>query len=196
MDRLALFVPGVADGRLGRGQLSGVVTDPQGAVIPGAQVILTLENGGTMTTTSDASGHWVISGVSSGQVKILVSSQGFQSANLHTQYDAGRPARYDARLNVGTASETVEVTAVAPVIETTTAGVRRGKKDRDKERDEKKAEALTQNIPSSNVLDLQKRVAGVLPVRVDVPRAGNSYRFARALVLDEETKVTFSYKTK
>jgi hypothetical protein len=54
---------------------------------------------------------------------------------------------------------------------------------------------LAQNIPSSNVLDLQKRVAGVLPVRVDVPRAGNSYRFARALVLDEETKVTFSYKT-
>jgi hypothetical protein len=45
------------------------------------------------------------------------------------------------------------------------------------------------------VFDLQKRVAGVLPVRVDVPRAGNSYRFARALVLDEETKVTFSYKT-
>ena len=32
-------------------------------------------------------------------------------------------------------------------------------------------------------------------MRVDVPRAGNSYRFARALVLDEETKVTFSYKT-
>jgi hypothetical protein len=45
------------------------------------------------------------------------------------------------------------------------------------------------------VFDLQKRVAGVLPVRVDVPRAGNSYRFARALVLDEETKVTFSYKS-
>ena len=69
------------------------------------------------------------------------------------------------------------------------------RKDRDKERDEKKAEAL-QNSASSNVLNLQKRVAGVLPVRVDVPRAGNSYRFARALVLDEETKVTFSYKTK
>ena len=84
LDQLALFVPGVIDGRLGRGQLSGVVTDPQGAVIPGAQVMLTLENGGTMTTTSDASGHWVLSGVPSGRVKILVSSQGFQSANLHT----------------------------------------------------------------------------------------------------------------
>ena len=196
LDRLALFVPGVVDGRLSAGQLSGVVTDQQGAVVAGAQVTITLENGGTMTTTSDASGRWVASGVPSGRVKILVSAQGFQSANLHTQYDAGRPSRYDARLNVGTASETVEVTTEAPVIETTTASVHSRKKDRDKERDEKKAEERAQNIPSANVLDLQKRVAGVLPVRVDVPRAGNSYRFARALVLDEETKVTFSYKTK
>jgi len=84
----------------------------------------------------------------------------------------------------------VKVTAEEPMIE------HRGKKDRDKERDEKKVEALAQNGASSNVLNLQKRVAGVLPVRVDVPRAGNSYRFARALVLDEETKVTFNYRTK
>ena len=49
--------------------------------------------------------------------------------------------------------------------------------------------------PSANVVELQKRVAGVLPVRVDVPRAGSSYKFVRPLVLDEETKVTFSYKT-
>jgi hypothetical protein len=43
---------------------------------------------------------------------------------------------------------------------------------------------------------LQKRVAGVLPVSIDVPRAGHSYRFARALVLDEETKLSFEYKTR
>jgi hypothetical protein len=196
-DNLALFVPGVVDRRLSSGQLSGVVFDPMGAVISGAQVKITLENGGIMTTASDSAGHWLVSGVPSGPVQITVTAQGFQSAQLHTQYDSGRPSRYDARLNVGTASETVEVTASTPLIETSTTEVRRGrKKDRDKERDEKKAEAMAQNGASSNVLDLQKRVAGVLPVRVDVPRAGNSYRFARALVLDEETKVTFSYKTK
>jgi hypothetical protein len=49
---------------------------------------------------------------------------------------------------------------------------------------------------SSNVLNLQQRVSGVLPVRVDVPRAGNSFNFVRPLVLDEETKVTFTYKSK
>jgi hypothetical protein len=45
-------------------------------------------------------------------------------------------------------------------------------------------------------MNLQRRVVGVLPIRVDVPRAGNSYRFVRPLVIDEETKVTFSYKTR
>ena len=49
---------------------------------------------------------------------------------------------------------------------------------------------------SANVTNLQQRVAGVLPVAVDVPRAGNSFRFVRPLVLDEETKLTFTYKTK
>jgi hypothetical protein len=52
------------------------------------------------------------------------------------------------------------------------------------------------NAASVNVLNLQQRVSGVLPVRVDVPRTGDSYHFVRPLVLDEETKVSFSYKTK
>jgi hypothetical protein len=39
-------------------------------------------------------------------------------------------------------------------------------------------------------------VAGVLPVRIDVPRTGTSLRFVRPLVLDEETTVTFKYKTR
>jgi hypothetical protein len=64
------------------------------------------------------------------------------------------------------------------------------------ERDLKKNAAAADQIASSNVLNLQRRVAGVLPIPVDVPRAGNSFRFVRPLVLDEETKVTFSYRTK
>jgi hypothetical protein len=55
---------------------------------------------------------------------------------------------------------------------------------------------LSSNEVSVNVLNLQRRVAGVLPIRVDVPRAGNSYSFVRPLLIDEETKVTFRYKVK
>jgi hypothetical protein len=55
---------------------------------------------------------------------------------------------------------------------------------------------VNQNQASANVVSLQKRVAGVLPVAVDVPRAGTSFSFVRPLVLDEETKVTFSYRSR
>ena len=47
---------------------------------------------------------------------------------------------------------------------------------------------------SANVTELQKRVVGVLPIAVNIPHAGNSYRFVRPLVMDEETKVTFNYR--
>lgn len=56
------------------------------------------------------------------------------------------------------------------------------------------AAAQAVNAPSENVLNLQRRVAGVLPVRVEVPRAGRSHRFVRALVLDEESALSFRYK--
>ena len=52
------------------------------------------------------------------------------------------------------------------------------------------------NTPSQNVTNLQRRVAGILPVRIDVPSGGKSYRFVRPLVLDEETRITFQYKSR
>jgi len=55
---------------------------------------------------------------------------------------------------------------------------------------------MAQNAPSSNVMNLQRRVAGVLPVAVDVPRNGIAFPFVRPLVVDEETRVTFGYKSR
>lgn len=52
------------------------------------------------------------------------------------------------------------------------------------------------NELSLNVQSLQKRAAGVLPVRLDVPRAGRAHTFVRPLVMDEETLVAFRYKLK
>jgi hypothetical protein len=58
------------------------------------------------------------------------------------------------------------------------------------------APGVAQQNASANVINLQRRVAGVLPIAIDVPRAGTSFAFVRPLVLDEETKVTFSYKSR
>ena len=49
---------------------------------------------------------------------------------------------------------------------------------------------------SANVASLQRRVAGVLPVRIDIPRAGTAYSFRRPLVVDEESLLTFKYKSR
>jgi len=48
--------------------------------------------------------------------------------------------------------------------------------------------------PSQNVIDLQRRAAGVLPIRVDVPRAGTSHQFVKPLVVDQEATVKLKYK--
>ena len=71
------------------------------------------------------------------------------------------------------------------------------------ENDSKRIENLVQanrsallNTASQNVFNLQRRVAGILPVRIDVPSSGKSYRFVRPLVLDEETRITFQYKSR
>jgi Carboxypeptidase regulatory-like domain len=172
------------------GQLGGVVLDPRGAVISGALVKVTsVEKGIMRIATTDSNGRWVVFGMPSGTVKIEASAQGFQSAvSGATPYDATHPQEYGTRLTVGTASETVEVTTAAPSANTEYGRTATDKID--KKRDQPQQQA------SANVFNLQKKVAGVLPVRVDVPRAGSSYRFARALVLDEETKLTFNYRTK
>jgi hypothetical protein len=56
----------------------------------------------------------------------------------------------------------------------------------------RKDKAAQMNTTSQNVFNLQRRVAGILPVGVDVPHAGKSYRFVRPLVLDEETRLRSS----
>ncbi len=190
--------------------MSGTVVDPQGAVISGARVKVTsLAHGSSQIATTDSAGRWVVYGVPSGDVRIEISSPGFQSASIRgTAHEAGRSEDYGpARLNVGSVTETVEVTAAAPLIDRTQSSVTTtfggsndlstnglgGERDDKKERQRQQQQA--QNQASSNVYNLQKKASGVLPVRIDVPRAGNSYHFTRALVLDEETKLTFNYKS-
>jgi hypothetical protein len=171
------------------------------------------------SATADDSGAWRIAGIPSGQVKVEIAATGFKTTAYRAfEYDAaGGRSLGETKLNVAATSETVEVTAEAPLIETTqsqvtttfsggvlnsngrgfsTDGLRGRSDDKKAERDAKKQLAMQQNQASPNVFNLQKKVSGVLPVQVDVPRAGNSYKFARALVLDEETRLTFNYKTK
>jgi hypothetical protein len=70
----------------------------------------------------------------------------------------------------------------------------RGGSGNDARRDSRDQYAAQAAAPSANVQSLQRRAAGVLPVRIDVPRAGTSHRFLKPLVVDEETMVQFRYQ--
>jgi hypothetical protein len=60
-----------------------------------------------------------------------------------------------------------------------------------RERDQTGAQTYA---PSQNVVNLQQKASGVLPVRMDVPRAGSSLRFVKPLIVDQEAVVSFRYK--
>ena len=186
---LTTLAPGVA---LSRGQLGGYVYDSSGAVIPNAH--LEIQNVATHTTwnaETTEEGSWLILGLPSGTYQITASATGFQSARQHVSYDEANPRGYRIALNVGAAAETVMVESAADMLYTRSSSI----SSKDKKH---KVAATPPPAPtaSANVFNLQQRVAGVLPIAVDVPRAGTSYRFVRPLVVNEETKLAFTYKTK
>jgi len=92
-------------------------------------------------------------------------------------------------LKVGSVSEQVTVQA-------SSASVSLNSESRQMEKAARKDAAAAESEASTNVTDLQRRVVGVLPISVSVPRTGSSYRFVRALAVDEETRVTFRYHLK
>lgn len=91
---------------------------------------------------------------------------------------------------------TLQLSAATETVTITSSNADNARERRRLEDQARKQQAAQLTAPSANIFNLQRRVAGILPVRVDVPRAGKSYRFVRPLVLEEETKITFQYKSK
>jgi len=172
--------------RLLPGQIGGTVVDATGAVIPNANVTLTSANGYHGVARTNSNGWWYAFGVPSGQVKVQVDSDGFKRQVENLFYDFNSPQHVNTVLQVGAVAETVEVTSSSEVSDLDIAKL---------EKSNKQAQTA-QTAPSENVVNLQKRVAGVLPIAVDVPHTGTAFHFVRPLVVDEETKVTFTYKSK
>jgi hypothetical protein len=179
------------------GQMGGYVTDPSGAVVVDAKVTVTSsDNGMSRSTVTDSSGHWTVVGLPSGNYKVKLESSGFKTSVNNIRYDSSQPSMFDGMLNVGATMETIEVSAEAPMVNTSTASLSSTVDGRNFSKIMPLAPGAVSQNASANVVNLQKRVAGVLPVAIDVPRAGTSFSFVRPLVLDEETKVTFSYKSR
>ena len=107
------------------GKLIGTVTDPQGAVIRGAQV--TAKNMATQqesVVTTNAEGGWTIPSVSAGNYNITVTAQGFKTTVFQSvNVDVGQPTTVNSTLEIGGVGEQVVVTGGGEVLQTQSATI-------------------------------------------------------------------------
>jgi len=114
----ALSTQGMAQSLLA-GDIQGTVTDPSGAIIPGATVALkSLDTGATQTATTNASGAYRFSLLKPGRYTVAASQTGFQKSERAVEVSVGQLSTADLALEVGAATQTVEVMAAAPLVST------------------------------------------------------------------------------
>jgi hypothetical protein len=120
---LPLFVPLVLLGQ--NSQITGRVSDPTGAVIPNAQVTLTNEGTGVKwNAVSNAVGYYTIPLLEPGSYRIRVEGSGFKPVvRSAVRLQVEQVARIDFTMELGQVSETVEITAEAPLVESETSSV-------------------------------------------------------------------------
>jgi len=105
--------------------LRGTLTDPRGAVIPGAQVtIVNTSTNFTRSTTSNADGIYAFVEVLPGTYNLTVEAKGFQKhEELGMELRVDLPATVNIQMKVGMVTEVVSITAEAPALNTTDASV-------------------------------------------------------------------------
>jgi hypothetical protein len=105
------------------GQITGTVLDPQGGVVPGAQVIATNEAGLRREASTDADGVFRLGLLPPGVYKVEVSSTGFKNTLVEgVVVKITETTPVDVTLQVGAAAgETVTVTSETPLVHTDSA---------------------------------------------------------------------------
>jgi carboxypeptidase family protein len=156
------------------GQVRGTARDSSGAALPGATIVL--QSGSFQkAAVSAGDGTFLISGVPSGTMTATARLNGFVTQSRSFAFDQ-QPRQLDFVLSLAGTPEAVTVSGSAVAAPPPPAAA------------PQKAE------PSQNVINLQRRAAGVLPIRIDVPRAGASHQFVKPLVVDQEATVVLRYK--
>jgi len=113
-----------AQGLGASGDIRGTVTDPSGAIVSGATVTVADPAKGTKhSITTDANGEYHVFGLVPSTYSVTVSKPGFQSEIAKALVvTVGQTSLMDFQLKVSQVSESVEVTAEVPVIETERGG--------------------------------------------------------------------------
>ncbi|MGO9490654.1 MAG: TonB-dependent receptor domain-containing protein [Terracidiphilus sp.] len=117
---LALSVTGF--GQTNRGALNGIVTDQSGAVVPGALVeIVDVGTSASTKAVSSSAGEFSFIGLEVGSYTVKVSASGFKPEKIQgVPVSAGTTYTLPVKLGIASAGETVEVSADALALDTTT----------------------------------------------------------------------------
>ena len=120
----ALFgVPSLHAQVAGSGEVSGVVTDKTGAVVPNAEVTATNTETGVQTTRkSTSTGQYSISPLQAGNYVLEVVAKGFNRLlQDNVQVNSTENANVPLKLTVGSDSQTITITDAPPYLDTTSA---------------------------------------------------------------------------
>jgi len=110
-----------------KASLVGTITDSSGAVVPGAEITITEINTNiSRTMPTNESGNYVFSNLNPGTYRVEAKLTGFKTAVVDNVYVlVNTTQRADLQLQPGAVSETIEVTAVAPLLQTDRSDVGR-----------------------------------------------------------------------
>ena len=146
----------VAFGQSSTAELTGSVTDEQGAPIPESQVVIrNMDTGESRRLSTDETGSYVVTQLIPGTYQVTVEKGGFRRfvrSGLILQI--GQRARVDARMAVGQVTESVEVTADAPLLETDDASLGQAIENK---------KILDLPLNGRNVVGLAALTTGVVP---------------------------------
>jgi outer membrane receptor protein involved in Fe transport len=102
------------------GTITGVVTDPTGAVIPGAAVTITSQGTGVdFHLTTNGAGIYSMTSLLPGTYTVSVAQKGFKTyVNRNLPLTVNQTIRIDAQLEIGAETQTITVEAQSPLVNT------------------------------------------------------------------------------
>src|ERR1700731_1678477 len=123
---MSLATSGMLFAQSDLGRISGFVKDPSGATIANAKVTVRNNTGVERQTTTNDSGYYVVTNVPPGLYAMIAEAAGFQKyETTNNKLDPSADLVIDATLTVGSASQTVEVSASAVQLQTESAAVQK-----------------------------------------------------------------------
>ncbi len=122
---ISLFFSVAAFAQSDVGTIVGFVRDQSGAVVPNASV--TVQNEGTgevHTVSTDAQGHYTVPSLLPAYYSMTAEAKGFKKfTSSHNKLESNSTISLDANVSVGEATQTIEVTGTASVLQTQSGAV-------------------------------------------------------------------------